>query len=68
MRAKIIKKLPSPSNFFDPASVYISTMYTLENKFEVKRMIKYLSFLFWPFSPKKLRPIKVMAPAANTKG
>jgi hypothetical protein len=66
MRAKIIKKLPAPSNFFDAASVY-SSMKTLGNNLEVKRMIKYLSFLFWPFSPRKLQPIKVAAPTSDKK-
>jgi hypothetical protein len=66
MRAKIIKKLPAPSNFFDLVRVYISTMETL--KFlEMKGVIDVLSSLFWPFSPKQLQPIRVSAPADKKK-
>jgi hypothetical protein len=42
-------------------------MSTLIRKSEMKRMFNLLSFLFWPFSPKKLQPIKVVAPAATKK-
>jgi hypothetical protein len=67
MRAKIIKKLTAPSNFFGPASVYIVTMKTVLNFFEMKRVIDVLSSLFWPFSPKQLQPIKVGAPTDNKR-
>ena len=64
MRAKIIKKLPAPSNFFDLARVYIGMMNTEVLKSEMKRMINQLFWIFWPFSPKKLQPIKVVSPTS----
>jgi len=67
MRAKIIKKLPAPSNFFGVARVYISTMKTDMNFFELDRVIDVLSSLFWPFSPKQLQPIRIAAPADKKK-
>jgi hypothetical protein len=67
MRAKIIKKLPAPSNFFGLARVYICIMKTIFKLFEMKRVIDVLSTLFWPFSPKKLQPIRVAAPTDTKK-
>jgi hypothetical protein len=67
MRAKIIKKLPAPSNFFGLARVYIYTMITVIKFFEMKSVIDVLSSLFWPFSPKKLQPIRVAAPGDKKK-
>jgi hypothetical protein len=67
MRAKIIKKLPAASNFFEAARVYVNSMNTLSTKLEMKRMMSLLSYLFWPLSPKKLQPIKVVAPSSLSR-